>query len=205
MGIRLETVTPDRRFIICLGAARIAAALICWIITGWAIAQPVRAPSLRWSLYVLVPLFLGFAFFIAGLKPFVFLTRFVEFYEDGISFGQSECLLSDLMIVCFQEDSFRLFGCIPLSCLPERRMYCFFRARKTKKGRQKKPRRRVCLSERYYPGLMDAFERAYEYSVLSEYRSKKHFLPPRPPKGAALEIPDAPAFSEDENPPEPLE
>lgn len=171
MGILLETALPDRRFLIRLSARRFAACLICGAITAFCFSRPALAAPLRWLLLDGLCLGITLGWFIAGISPLCFLSRRVEFYENGVSAEPYEIYFTQLDYVHWRQEPFRLLGLVPLSLPPRDRMVCVMKPTgKRRKGR------RFSVSGFYFSGLRETFDRAYAFSIpweFTPYRPKR--------------------------------
>lgn len=179
MGILLETALPDRRFLIRLSACRFAACLICGAITAFCFSRPALNAPLRWLLLDGLCLGVTLGWFVAGMYPLCYLSRRVEFYENGVSAEPYEIYFTQLDHVHWRQEPFRLLGLIPLPLTPRDRMICVM----TPKGNRRKGRR-LSVSGFYFSGLRQAFDRAYAFSVPWEFtpyrRKRKQKTAPSP-------------------------
>ena len=160
MGIRLETVLPNRRFLIRLAVYRFSAAFLAVIAFSIQLSRPAADSPLRWLGFTALWLVLFLAYFFGGLRPLCYLFRIVEFYENGISTEAFEVLLDQIERVRWVQKPFRLFGIFPLF-QPQDHLVCFYRENQKKKC--------VRISGLYFASLREAFDQAYEFSIPWEY------------------------------------
>lgn len=174
-GIRLENVPSDRQNLFLLALVRLLFAFIAACLGTWLLRRPADAPG-RWLLGELAWLGLGAAFLLSAAKPLCHMTRTVEFYENVIMLHETVLPLEQLSRVVWVDGYYRALGVFPLSGLPERRMKCYIA-----RGGSRRPKRVLNVSERYYPGLLAAYDAAYEASLPTEFHSVK-----KPPTLKAL-------------------
>lgn len=190
MGILLETALPNRRFLIRLAVCRFAMCLICGAVTAFCFSRPVSGAPLFWLLLDVFCLGITLGWFIAGMRPLCFLSRRVEFYENGISAEPYEIFFTQLDYVHWKQEPFRLLGLIPLSLPPWDRMICVLKpAGKRRKGA------RAAVSGFYYSDLRQAFDRAYAFSVpwkFTPYRRKRKKKTISPPAAQSVLGPSVP-------------
>lgn len=218
MGIRLETVLPNRHFLIRLAVYRFSAGFLAAIAFSIHLSQPAAGSPLRWLGIAAFWLALFLAYFFGGLRALCYLFRMVEFYENGISTDSFDILLEQIQLVRWVQKPFRLLGIFPLFQARDH-LVCFYRENQKKKC--------VRISGLYFASLRETFDQAYEFSIPWEYRpyriryrkkkakpasaapQPQTFLgpavPPTVPKKLDLMIPsgDAPEQPEPAKPPDP--
>lgn len=161
MGIRLETVLPNRRFLTRLAVYRFSAAFLAAIAFSIHLSQPAAGDPLGWLGITAFWLALFLAYFLGGLRPLCYLFRIVEFYENGISTESSEVLLEQIELVRWVQKPFRLLGIFPLFQAQDH-LVCFYRENQKKKC--------IRISGLYFAGLRETFDQAYDFSIPWEYR-----------------------------------